>query len=184
MSFPVPSVPATTLPWSLPDAPSGGYDGPFTLWSVPGSSSALVGSISLFIDYSEATFGPDVYVLTLLGQNNEVLYTQPTSVFLSGTDLNTSFQATWAIGANDTAQLPAFQVAEVFAFTPFAWATLPLPNMVLPPLSQVALTAIRGIGGVDGVGVSVSGFVSYTPAGGVSETMADLTPFLLPVTNG
>jgi hypothetical protein len=184
VSFPVPAITAVTTPWSLPDNSGPALDGPQVLWTVPASMSAQVGSVAMFLDYGEDAFTKDIYVLRLHDQGQNVMFTQASGVFDAAATTDGIIEATWAIGASDASQLPAL-VLESFNTTIFGgYATVPLPNMALPTSSFISLTAIRGLGNVDAHAVNISGIVSYTPAGGGTETQTPLTPLLLNQGNG
>lgn len=94
---------------------------------------------------------------------------------------------TWARGATGLEQLDGYVPGTYAADGVGARGTFPLTDIVLPPLGFVSLTAYRGAtdGGAGECNIQNIAVTYTLGAGPVSTgTLVDLTPFLLPVSNG
>lgn len=150
-----------------------------TIFTVPVGQPARIEAVWFHADFGGGAISNELLVLRLALADNTVVFTQPTP-YVTDPDQDTMI-CSFARGNNDTMQLSGLAHPSSEAEAP-PYVNPPLPSLVLPALSTVAIALFEIDSGNTGDVTILNPTITYTPGGiGTSQTTAvNLTPFLLP----
>lgn len=185
------TTPAPAGPQAVPDFTIDGGDAaflgdPVLFFTVPGASSARIDAIRMEIDYPSLGINGDLYGLQYVVPGSAIAAQVWTPSFVSDTENDSAEKLflTWMRDGTGSDQLPSptYVLLGDIDINGFSTCTLALPDVVVPPLTQVQIIRAHGGDGGSPI-VSVTGCtVTYTQdTGPTSLTTPDaLIPLLLP----
>lgn len=175
--------------FALDGADSYFLNAPVTFFTVPGDVPARIDAISMQILYPSKGIASDLYGIQYMVPGGALIGPVWTAQFATGemSDNEEALFLTWmryGTGSDQQPPSPFVQLGGV-PFASFATGQFPLPDTVLPALTQVQIVRAHG-GDFASPQVAVTGCtVTYTPgAGPTSETTAAQgIPLLTPTDN-
>lgn len=113
--------------------------GPYVLWTLLGTSAAVVESVYMLINNPVGEID-DAFVIRLVDASGVVVFAQASQAFNLATGPNT-LELTWARGAVAVSLDDAFVQTNNMAFGGYTvFMTMPLPDLALVPNSYVTLS--------------------------------------------
>lgn len=156
-----------------------------TIFTLPNIAPALIEAVYFEADPSGGDIIAEALVLQIVSPAGVVVFAQATPIMdPDGTLAFSQSVNTWARGATGVSVGPAM-VPAATDITPPVFNSLPLPEMVMPPLTTIQVALYEDQNSGTGTMILSNIAVTYTAnAGPVSSTVgADVTPFLLSTTN-
>lgn len=183
-------MPPSTVIKSAGFTIQGGAAGPampqvFQLYTVPGISNARIDTVNMTIEWNNEPDGT-VLAVQLVDPNGNVIDEQSAPMLLAPDEAQLESRLSWSRQGNDTGQLAAQEFLYSQDNVRRMWANMPLPDVVLAPLSAVNLLVWMSDGG-EGQDTQVDGpTLTSTPTTDTAATTTalDILPLVVPQSNG